>query len=132
MSDGLTVQVEGMAEVRHMLNNVKKIDLRQPMNDATAQLLKDARVYPPTMPKQKYIRTYMLRAGWERKVSGSKGNLTGDVYNYRTPYGQWVQHPLWQAMIHRGRWRTTTQIMQMRQAKIFALFDAYIKRMTGK
>lgn len=128
----ITAQVEGMADVQHMLRNVKNINLSKPMNDATAQLLKDAKVYPPTLPKQKYIRTYRLRSEWERKVHGSKGELIGDVFNYRTPYGQWVQHPIFQAMIHRGRWSTTTRIFTMRQAKIFAMFDAYVKRMTGK
>lgn len=128
----ITVQTEGMADVQHALKKARGIDMRPPMNDATAQLLKDARVYPPPLPKQKYQRTYRLRNEWERKVSGGKKQIVGDVFNNRTPYGMWVQHPIFQAMIHRGRWRTTTMIMTMRQAKIFAAFDAYIARQVRK
>lgn len=80
---------------------------------------KAAQVYPPPLPKQKYIRTYKLRHSWRMSgVTVSADEVRGSVYSdgsARSRYGEYAPYVMdaaRQAFIHRGRWHTTKSMAE--------------------
>lgn len=67
------------------------------------------RVYPPTRPAQRYIRTFTLRRNWVWRSWGITQGKTYALYN-KTPYAIFVQG-LRQAWMHVGRWTRLDTVM---------------------
>jgi hypothetical protein len=82
--------------------------------------LRDGRIQVP------YRRTGTLGRRWTTKVSGSGGDIVGEVGNV-TVYGPFVQSQAEQAQIHQGRWRTDEQVATMMAPSIQALFEAKLE-----
>lgn len=81
--------------------------------------------YPATRPGQVYARTYDLRWGW--KVSawgdGTAIRITNDV-----AYAPYVQGVGTQAWMHKGRWKTTAEVITSNSAAITSAINDSIRR----
>jgi|APSaa5957512622_1039677.scaffolds.fasta_scaffold13554_1 hypothetical protein len=64
------------------------------------------RYYPRRRPKQKYVRTFKLRNGWQLLGEGAKARVENNV-----PYAPFVQGER-QAWMHAGRWRPYTKVAE--------------------
>lgn len=95
------------------------------MREATALLRKEARVYPPKLPNQKYVRTFRLRRGWKVTRAEAEG---GEVANVDVPYNIYVQDAKTQATIHRGRWSTDESLATANQTKIVEIFNKAVDK----
>ncbi len=71
-----------------------------------------AKMYPPKLANQKYIRTYRLRSNWIRKRLEISGNTVRQTVSNKTPYARWVQLEGSQNKFHKDRWYTTLQILE--------------------
>lgn len=109
--------------------------LQRGMSDATKIVMAEAQVYPPRRPNQKYIRTGNLRRSWNnRKIRITATGVEGLVYSSeaKAPYNAYVQHPRYQAWMHRGRWQTTDDVARKNHKQIAKAFEDQIKRVTNK
>lgn len=94
--------------------------------------------YPVQRSDTVYRRTGTLGRLWtsaRREVRTERaGILEGRIGN-RTPYGPYVQDPDLQAEVHRGRWKTTEQVMRENEEAIEALLGQaggdMVRRMAG-
>lgn len=81
----------------------------------TAQAIyTDLRTYPPTLPNQRYRRTYKLRSGWF--VIG--GGLLFRVINDTNEYNREVQDRDQQRRIFQGRWPTWQGVSETRAPEL--------------
>ena len=70
-----------------------------------------AKIYPPELPRQKYVRTFRLRDNWKIGKAGEIGYMITNP----TPYTKYVMGDAYgtrQAMIHVGRWTTIRTIIE--------------------
>jgi hypothetical protein len=82
---------------------------------ATAQTVyTDLRTYPPTLPNQRYRRTYKLRSGWYVIGNG----LLFRVINDTNEYNREVQDRDQQRRIFQGRWPTWQGVVEARQGDL--------------
>lgn len=109
--------------------------LRRGINQATKIVQDEAEVYPKKRPGQRYIRTFNLRRSWNnRRVTVRASTVEGRVYsNTNTaPYNAYVQHPRYQAWMHRGRWQTTDDIARKKQKEVARLVEDEVRRTVSK
>jgi hypothetical protein len=119
------VTVDGLSELLEAFANFPTIaagEISKAVEKALLLLQGAAADYPPKPPESTYRRTGTLGRLWtsaarvvEENVSGAF--VVGRVGN-ATPYGPYVQDPKEQAKVHRGRWKTTEQIVQEHRAEI--------------
>jgi len=125
------IKITGVnATIRQLLkvNKAVRYDFTKAMSKATKIVADKAKVYPPKLPAQKYVRTYKLKRGWRQE----KATAThGAVANRGVPYAHYVQSDRWQAAIHEGRWNTESGIVKQTEKKVQQLFDKVIKRAVG-
>lgn len=122
------VTVRGADELRAKLQAAGKAiapTFGAAMKDATALLRKEARVYPPKLPNQKYVRTFRLRRGWKVQKADHTG---GEVVNVDVPYNIYVQGEGRQAGIHQGRWSTEKSIADTNAEKIIKMFEKAVAK----
>lgn len=123
-----TVTIRGADELRAKLQAAGKAippTFGAAMKDATALLRKEARVYPPKLPNQKYVRTFRLRRGWKVTRAEAEG---GEIANVDVPYNIYVQGAKTQATIHRGRWSTDESLATVNQNKIVEIFNKAVDK----
>ena len=92
---------------------------------ALVMLAGDASQYPEKLPNQRYRRTGTLGRLWTQGkpvVKVSARAMRGTIGN-ATPYGHWVQDPDKQAEIHKGRWRTTQNVLDERRQTVVSMFE---------
>lgn len=125
-----TVTVQGAAELQAKLR-AAGIKLNpifgKAMKEATALLKKEARIYPPKLPNQKYVRTFKLRRGWKVTKAEADG---GEVANVDVPYNIYVQGDR-QAAIHQGRWSTDKSLATANEEKIIEIFNRAVTKAIG-
>ena len=95
------------------------------MSQALIVLAGDASKYPDANPGSTYVRTGTLGRLWFHgtvKVSIRKHSMRGTIGN-ATSYGPYVQDPDLQASVHRGRWRTTKDVIDERRQDVLNMFE---------
>lgn len=109
--------------------------LQRGMSDATKIVMQEAQVYPPQRPNQKYIRTYKLRRSWNnRRIRITPSGVEGVIYSNSNdaPYNAYVQHPRFQAWMHKGRWQTTDDIARKRSKDVAKAIEDKIRQIAAK
>ena len=92
---------------------------------ALIMLAGDASQYPDPPPGSTYRRTGTLGRLWHQSrpvVKVRKHSMRGTIGN-ATPYGPYVQDPDLQASVHRGRWRTTQDVIDERRQDVLNMFE---------
>jgi len=83
--------------------------------------------YPPPPPGSTYRRTGTLGRLWT--TSNPSVSIAGKILNARignaTPYGPCVQDPDLQKRVHRGRWQTTTDVVDDHIGVIAPMLEQY-------
>lgn len=88
----------------------------------------NAQIYPPELPGQRYVRTYVLRDGWQySEPQATPDGLRGDVYN-DVPYAPDVMGPGTQEAFFIDRWRTTDDIADEMAGMVEAILEAAYRR----
>jgi len=118
-------EIEGLNELMEAFANFPAIaagEVSKAVEKALMLLQGAAADYPPEPPGSTYRRTGTLGRLWtsakrvvEQERSGAF--VVGRVDN-AAPYGPYVQDPQEQAPVHRGRWKTTDQIVREHQAEV--------------
>ena len=128
MTDFITIKSRTTpANLAKLISSAPR-NARGPMTEASAEVMeKELEKYPPKPPKSRYIRTYRLRAGWGFINYGATTKIANIV-----PYSPFVQGDNTQAKIHRGRWRTVSQIAKAKmKAMVAAAEKALSKYLRG-
>lgn len=86
--------------------------------------------YPAAPAGSAYQRTYQLQRGWNSQFSKNRSSITGTTDN-ATPYTHWVQGEETQARVHRGRWGTDADAVDLAVPEIardaFHAFEVAIR-----
>lgn len=127
MPADLEISIQGVDRLVAKFGRVQSIKiLEPPMWRAVYRLQRTMATYPPPPPKSKYRRTGTYGRKWTVKVEGDNGSLTGKV-GILLSYAPWVGSALFQARIHRGRWATDQQAVQIHRPAIVKDFNSAIK-----
>lgn len=81
--------------------------------------------YPAPPPASSYIRTFMLRFGWQARRWGDGVNMR--VIN-NVEYAPYVQGTREQAWMHVGRWKTVAETIQSNRAAILRAAKSAVSR----
>lgn len=128
----LSIQIDD-GDVRALINRMPdrlNDAMEAAMNDATALLLRELKVYPPPPSGSTYVRTGTLRNSWHREIEGRGLEIRGIVGSNENvaPYNRWVQDEERQAPVHRGRWTNTAQeVLRRNEAAINGMFRARVR-----
>lgn len=120
------VVVEGLDELMQAFENFPAIahgEVRAAMEKALMLLQAAAADYPQQRQGSTYRRTGTLGRLWTsatREITQGRHELEGRVGN-ATPYGPYVQDEDMQVTVHRGRWKTTKQIIAENEEAVDAL-----------
>ena len=123
----LQIEIKGLDRLLKRLNNAKvKKELTEAMDKSVVVVHERAATYPPS-GSSSYRRTRRLGNSWDMKVTALSGDIKGVVSN-PTEYGPWVMGADTQARVHKGRWATTTKIIEEKRQKIFGFFEQAVDR----
>ena len=117
----LTVEVEGQRQLSARLRrwpSVLRKHWRRAGSKSTKTLKRIAGRYPPAPPQSTYTRTGTLGRRWDERV----GDFEAVVEN-PTPYGPDVMGDEDQAWMHRGRWRTESQVLKAGESEIAGFYE---------
>lgn len=124
----LRIEVEGLDETLKRLDGIGGIRALEPaMWKAVYRLQADISVYPPPMPRQRYVQTGTLGRKWTARSAASVtsgGNELRGKVGILLEYAPFVQSSRFQARIHRGRWRTDLQVLDANRDAIARDFRA--------
>lgn len=127
MSADLQISIQGIDNLVAKFGRVQSVKiLEPPMQRAVDRLKSTMATYPPRPPKSKYRRTGTYGRLWTVKVEGDSGGLTGKV-GIKLSYAPWVGSYRFQAKVHRGRWSTDQQAIQIHRPAIVKDFNSAIK-----
>lgn len=122
--DDFQAQAEQLIQALANFPQIAATVVGRAMDRALILLQGDAADYPEATADSTYRRTGTLGRLWaggarvvKMEGSGAGFSLVGRVGN-ATPYGPYVQDPDRQAQMHRGRWRTTDQVVRDNAAGI--------------
>jgi len=127
---GVTYSVAGTDEVQRALAAFSLDAIKSDIADVMDELAGDAADYPTPPPGSTYVRTNTLGDGWlsgQTLFSQSGPTMLEAVRENATPYGPYVQGEA-QAKVHRGRWRTTEQMMDAWEDRVAQAVEAGIDR----
>lgn len=84
--------------------------MRGGINDATALLLREMKIYPQQRTGSWYVRTNTLKRSWHRTITGTGMAIQGRVGSDDNiaDYAIRVQDFNWQAPVHRRTWANHT------------------------
>ncbi len=128
----LTIRIDD-SDVRTLINRMPdrlNDAMLGGMNDATALLLREVRVYPPEPADSTYDRTHMLFNSWHREIEGRGLEIRGIVGSNQNiaPYNRWAQDEERQAWMHQGRWTNTAQeVLRRNESAINGMFRARVR-----
>lgn len=106
--------------------DVAEGEIERGMDQALLLLAGDAADYPPAPSDSTYRRTGTLGRLWvgaRPVVTRSSGAFVAGRIGNATPYGPYVQDPNRQAAQHRGRWRTTKDVVRDNEAGIKIILE---------
>ena len=120
------------SEVRDLINRTPaKLDdaMLGGMNDATALLVRELKIYPSPPAGSTYKRTRSLSNSWHKEIEGRGLQIRGIVGSNQNiaPYNRVVQDEEMQAAIHRGRWQTAQDVLQRNEQNIRGMFGARVR-----
>lgn len=119
MTVTFTTQLDGDEQAQAVLASIQTPGFLVPAFDRIgAQLAYDLAVYPPERPAQIYRRTNTLGRSWTHSDPEVGLFRISVLIGNNTPYAPYVQDPEQQADVHQGRWQTTRDVMEDRQAWI--------------
>ena len=122
------ITIYGLDELEKKLGRLASIEiLKPPMHKSTKLIQSEAQIYPPPRSGQTYVRTSNLANRWVERVEVRGKTLVGIISN-NVSYGKWVQHPQYQAWMHRGRWPTTDDITKKVAKTIGIIFEKAIRK----
>ena len=121
-----------MSDIDVVIANLQRVLSPELMRSALVGALQvvreNAQIYPSTLPNQQYIRTYVLRDGWQYSEPQVHGQaISGDVYN-DVPYAADVQGAGTQEAFFAGRWRDTDQIAADMEPIVTDIIEATLAR----
>ena len=124
------------SEVRDLINRTPaKLDdaMLGGMNDATALLVRELKIYPSPPAGSTYKRTRALFNSWHKEIEGRGLQIRGIVGSNQNiaPYNRVVQDEEMQAAIHRGRWQTAQDVLQRNEQNIRGMFSARVRAALG-
>ena len=91
----------------------------------------NAKEYPRPLPNQQYIRTYVLKDGWQYSEPQIHGqSISGDVYN-DVPYAPDVMGAGTQEPFFAGRWRDTDMIAEEMEPIVTDIIEASLQRLVS-
>jgi len=125
-----SLEIKGMDEVLRKLGTIERVqDRLEPVAQREIRRVRTrAQVYPPTLPNQRYVRTFRLQRGWADNVQRVSNGLIATASNRNVAYNIWVQGHGTQAAIHRNRWETNRQILDAETPAIVRAFNDEIQR----
>lgn len=128
----ITISIDGVDETLRRLSKYQGVGMFvRPMNQSIKILEKEMKVYPPTLPGQKYVRTGKLQQSWvSPPLELGTDTVRGKVGTNRE-YAPWVQSRRFQARIHRGRWGTDMDAIEKHRDTIVRLFRQAIEKWGG-
>lgn len=122
----VSLEIKGINELFRKLDSIDAIKiLEDPMSRAVLRLESRLKVYPPTRPNQRYVRTGTLGRRWTHEVTKRSDGIIGTVGN-NTIYGPFVQSARFQTRIHRGRWQTDQAVLEAEKDTILRDFERAI------
>jgi len=133
MPSDFNILLSGADEVLRDFQRIRLDALQGEIADILEDMGKDAAVYPPELPNQRYQRTYRLQDGWLDSIPTlalQVMTLTGVLEN-SVPYGPDVMSIEDQATIHVGRWRVTDQIMAAWEERAALRVEDALGRLIG-
>ena len=110
---GFQAELERLEQALREFPRTARTELRDVVTQALMLLASHAARYPDKPPGSRYRRTGTLGRTWvaARPHITVAGHLLAGRISNATPYGPLVMGPGEQLEIHRGRWRTTDQIV---------------------
>lgn len=98
--------------------------MRGGMEDATSYLLTIVKRYPSQRNGSTYVRTNTLMRSWSRRIEGAGLSMRGIVGSSAAiaPYNQFVMNRDVQAAVHRGRWSTVQDVVELNRAQVAQFF----------
>lgn len=115
----ISIKMRGLDEISQKITDLPRGVRGIATEEAAKALIGNEReglqYYPTTRPGQTYRRTYNLRFGWRVSNWGDKTKVK--VQN-DVPYVPYVQGDELQAWMHKGRWRTVSQIITAMSARM--------------
>jgi hypothetical protein len=121
------------ADMRAALASIQRIQsqlLSSALTGAAQVVMQDAQQYPAPPAGSQYVRTYVLREGWQySEPRVGPDTVETDVYN-DTPYAPYVVGDE-QAAVHAGRWRTVSQIAADNEDVVADMVEAAVDRIVG-
>lgn len=122
----VTLEIRGIQELFRKLNSIDAIKiLEDPMNRAVLRLESRLKVYPPTRPGQRYVRSGTLGRRWTHEVIKQSNGIIGKVGN-NTIYGPFVQSRQFQRAIFKNRWQTDLDVLESEKDAILRDFEKAI------
>lgn len=120
------IKINGMKQMLDKLGSIDAIKALEPaMQRAVLRLEGRMKVYPPTRPGQRYVRTGTLGKRWTNKLEHVTGGLRGKIGN-NTVYGPFVQSSQFQRPFFRNRWQTDQQVLDEERGAIIQDFERAI------
>lgn len=121
----IRVAVRGLPEVIALGN----IDIAQVLDPVIRRgalgIEQRLRIEPAPPSGSRYQRTHKLQQGWNSDFTNGGRGTVGTIIN-DTPYAHWVQMEGMQARIHRGRWGTDADVIELAIPEIEADRDRAI------
>lgn len=122
----VSIEVKGIKELFDKLGSFDAINvLEDPMNRAVLRLESRMKVYPPTRPNQRYVRTGTLGRRFTHEVTRQSNGLIGKVGN-NTVYAPFVVSKQFQRTLFRGRWQTDLDVLESEKDVILRDFEKAI------
>lgn len=110
----IQLEVKGLDELRAKLTRLEMAEvIGRGLYTSAMGMYTELRTYPPTLPNQRYQRTFKLRSGWF--VIGDK--LRWRVVNDAS-YSRDVQDREHQKRIFEGRWPTIQDVAERRAPEV--------------
>lgn len=119
-----TIAITGLDAALRQLRELRLDALRQTVADVLDEIAKDAAVYPPELPNQRYVRTFKLRDGWlegDRDVRLSGDTLTAALTN-GVGYADEVMGDD-QKAVFQDRWRTVDDLVDAWEDRVADRID---------
>lgn len=108
----IKVFFRGISEVV-VLGSIEVLDVLEPViRRGSTRIEQRLATYPAPPSGSSYQRTYQLQRGWNSQFARSGRGVTGVTEN-DTSYSHWVQGEETQARVHRGRWGTDADAVDL-------------------
>ena len=110
----IELKVQGLDELRAKFTRLEMEEIiGRGLYAGAMGIYNELRIYPPTLPNQRYQRTFRLRSGWHVIGNGLLWRVRND-----TSYSREVQDRDYQRRIFEGRWPTAQDVTERRAPEV--------------